>query len=75
MITIIKAITLASRLAFSIEAARLFERRFSDFLDEIWSMYDEQDALGQGVSTGWTGLDPFYRVRSPLPFDVSWQYA
>lgn len=37
--------------------------RFSNFLDEIWSMYDQQDDLGQGVSTGWSGLDPFYRVR------------
>lgn len=36
--------------------------RFSDFLDEIWSMYDEQDAMGQGVSTGWSGLDSYYRV-------------
>ncbi|KAK9909228.1 hypothetical protein WJX75_009173 [Coccomyxa subellipsoidea] len=36
--------------------------KFSDFLDEIWSMYDEQDAMGQGVSTGWSGLDNYYRV-------------
>ena len=36
--------------------------RFSDFLDEIWSEYDRQDALGEGVATGWTGLDSFYRV-------------
>ncbi|CAL8460519.1 g48 [Coccomyxa elongata] len=36
--------------------------KFSDFLDEIWSMYDEQDAMGQGVSTGWSGLDSYYRV-------------
>ncbi len=25
-------------------------------------MYDEQDAMGQGVSTGWSGLDNYYRV-------------
>ncbi len=25
-------------------------------------MYDEQDAMGQGVSTGWSGLDSYYRV-------------
>ena len=37
--------------------------RFSDFLDEIWSEYDMQDALGEGVTTGWQGLDNLYRVR------------
>ena len=39
-------------------------RRFSDFLDDIWSEYDMQDALGEGVTTGWQGLDNLYRVRT-----------
>jgi hypothetical protein len=45
---------------------RGFARRFSDFLDEIWGEYDRQDALGEGVTTGWSGLDNFYRVRPSL---------
>ena len=37
--------------------------RFSDFLDEIWTMYELQDPSGEGVSTGWRDLDNYYRVR------------
>jgi hypothetical protein len=29
-------------------------------------MYDEQDALGNGVSTGWEGLDAYYRVTDHM---------
>ena len=28
-----------------------------------------QDALGEGVTTGWQGLDNLYRVRPILPLD------
>jgi hypothetical protein len=35
----------------------------SDFFEDIWAAYTERDSQEQGVSTGWKGLDPFYRVR------------
>ena len=41
-------------------------RRFSDFFEDIWAAYTDQDTQEQGVSTGWKGLDPFYRVRTAL---------
>ena len=41
--------------------------RFSDFFEDIWAAYTDQDTQEQGVSTGWKGLDPFYRVRTALP--------
>ncbi|KAK9834060.1 hypothetical protein WJX81_006707 [Elliptochloris bilobata] len=36
--------------------------KISDFFEDIWASYAEQDSQEQGVSTGWKGLDPFYRV-------------
>ena len=36
--------------------------RFSDFLDEIWSLYDNEDTAGHAMSTGWKEVDQFYRV-------------
>ena len=38
--------------------------RISDFFEDIWASYTEQDSQEQGVSTGWRGLDPYYRVRT-----------
>ena len=38
--------------------------RISDFFEDIWASYAEQDSQEQGVSTGWRGLDPYYRVRT-----------
>ena len=40
--------------------------RISDFFEDIWASYAEQDSQEQGVSTGWRGLDPYYRVRIPV---------
>lgn len=37
--------------------------RFSDFLDEIWMLYDNEDTAGHAMSTGWKEVDQFYRVR------------
>ncbi|CAK0787500.1 hypothetical protein CVIRNUC_010720 [Coccomyxa viridis] len=36
--------------------------RFSDFLDEIWTLYDNEDTAGHAVSTGWLEVDRYYRV-------------
>lgn len=38
--------------------------RFSDFLDEIWNLYDNEDTAGHAMSTGWKEVDQFYRVRT-----------
>ena len=40
--------------------------RISDFFEDILASYAEQDSQEQGVSTGWRGLDPYYRVRTPM---------
>ena len=37
--------------------------RFSDFLDEIWNLYDDEDTNGHAMSTGWKDVDRYYRVR------------
>ena len=39
--------------------------RFSDFLDEIWTLYDNEDTAGHAVSTGWGEVDRYYRVILP----------
>ena len=39
--------------------------RFSDFLDEIWTLYDNEDTAGHAVSTGWLEVDRYYRVTLP----------
>ncbi len=48
-------------------------RRFSDFFEDIWAAYTDQDTQEQGVSTGWKGLDPFYRVRTAFSQSDVWQ--
>lgn len=40
-------------------------RRFSDFASDIWLSYTEQQSGEQGVSTGWTSLDKYYKVGWP----------
>jgi hypothetical protein len=42
----------------------LVVRRFSEFLPDIWASYMDQQSDEQGVSTGWKGLDKFYKVRT-----------
>lgn len=38
--------------------------RFSDFHDEIMNAYSRPDDESSGKSSGWPGLDPFYKVRT-----------
>ena len=47
--------------------------RFSDFLDEIWTLYDNEDTAGHAVSTGWVEVDRYYRVIVPSaqPHDIT----
>lgn len=40
----------------------MLNRRFSDFHDEIMNTYSRPDDENSGKSTGWPGLDPFYKV-------------
>ena len=50
--------------------------RFSDFLDEIWNLYDDEDTAGHAMSTGWKDVDRYYRVRllHAALVSIFWKY-